>query len=62
MTFGSYGHYIQSDLNAGFGIGGTWTLEAGASVVDADVHRKDRTRGFRLQFIGPTLSVQVRDR
>jgi len=62
MTFGSYGHYIQSDLNAGFGIGRHLTLQAGASVVDADVHRKDRTRGFRLQFIGPTLSVQVRDR
>ncbi|HYR86406.1 MAG TPA: hypothetical protein VE422_20130 [Terriglobia bacterium] len=62
MSFGSHGHYIQSELNAGFGIGRHLTLQGGASVVDGDVHRTNRSKGFKLQFVGPTVSIQVRDR
>jgi hypothetical protein len=35
-------------------------IEAGYRVVDADIHRKDQTRGFTPRFTGPLFSIQFR--
>lgn len=62
MSLGSYGRYIESDMNLGFGLGRHFTLQVGANLVDLDVHKKDLSEGFKLRFIGPTVSIQLRDR
>ena len=60
MSLGDYGHYLEASLDAGIGIGRHITVLAGYRIVDADVHRRDRTRGFMPRFTGPVFSVQVR--
>ena len=60
MSLGSYGHYLQTSIQAGITLGRHLTLGAGYMLVDADVHRKDQTRGFTPRFTGPLFSLQVR--
>ena len=60
MALGSYGHFVEGAINAGVGLGRHVTLQAGYLLVDADVHRKDQTRGFTPRFTGPLFSVQLR--
>jgi hypothetical protein len=61
MSLGDYGHYLQVTGSVGVGLGRHLTLEAGYRLVDADVHRKDQTRGFSPRFSGLLLSLQLRD-
>jgi hypothetical protein len=60
MSLGSYGKYVQGDLNAGVVVIRFVRLQAGLNVVDADVHNT-AGRGFKLRFAGPIFSVQVHD-
>ncbi len=60
MSLGDYGHYVDGAINAGIGIGRRLTVLAGYRIADADVHRKDRTRGFTPRFTGPVFAVEVR--
>jgi hypothetical protein len=61
MSFGSYGRYFQANVNAGVAVARFVRLQAGFNLVDADVHQKDRTQGFKLRFAGPIFSVQLHD-
>jgi hypothetical protein len=61
MSLGDYGHYVDARVSGGIGLGRHLTIEAGYRLVDADVHRKDQTRGFAPHFTGPVFSVQIRD-
>jgi hypothetical protein len=60
MELGDYGHFVEGAINGGVGLGRHVILQAGYMVADADVHRKDRTRGFTPRFTGPVFSVQFR--
>ena len=60
MSFASYGHFVQANVEAGVGLGRHVILLAGYRFVDADVHRRDETRGFQPRFGGPLVSVQFR--
>lgn len=60
MTLGDYGHYVDASIEAGAGLGRHVTVLAGFRIADADVHRKDQTRGFSPRFTGPVFSVQFR--
>ena len=60
MSLGDYGHYVDASLEAGVGIGRHVAVLVGYRLVDADVHRRDQTRGFMPRFGGPVFSVQVR--
>jgi hypothetical protein len=61
MSLGSYGHFVQGIAQAGIGLGRHLTLQAGYMVADADVHRKDQTRGIAPRFTGPLFTIQIRD-
>ena len=60
MSLGSYGKYVQGDVNAGVAVMRFLRLQAGLNVVDADVHNS-AGRGFKLRFAGPLFSVQLHD-
>ena len=60
MTLGDYGHFVEGGINGGVGLGRHVTVQAGYRVADADVHRKDQTRGFTPRFSGAIFSVQFR--
>ena len=60
MSLGDYGHYVDAQVGGGLGLGRHLTIEIGYRVADADVHRKDQTRGFAPRFSGPMVSLQVR--
>lgn len=60
MSLGDYGHYLDASLDAGLGLGRHVTVLAGYRIADADVHRKDQTRGFTPRFTGPVFSLQFR--
>ncbi len=62
MGLGSYGHYLQFAVHGGVGIGRHLTVQAGYMLSNADVHRRDATRGFSPTFRGPIFALQVRDR
>jgi hypothetical protein len=61
MSLGDYGRYVEGGIHGGVGFGRHFTVEAGYRIVDADVHRKDETRGFTPRFTGPLFSIQVRE-
>jgi hypothetical protein len=61
MSLGDYGHFLQGAIHGGVGLGRHITVRVGYRVVDADVHRKDLTRGITPRFNGPVFSVQFRD-
>jgi hypothetical protein len=61
MTLGDYGHYVQGVASVGLNVGRHMTVLAGYLVVNADVHRRNGTRGFDPRFSGPVFSVQLRD-
>ena len=60
MSLGGYGHFLQASIRAGLNLGTHLTLEGGYMVVDADVHRKDQTRGFSPRFTGPLVGAAFR--
>jgi hypothetical protein len=62
MALGSYGHYLQFAVHGGVNISRRLTIQAGYMVSDADIHRKDRSRGFQPLFRGPVFGIQLRDR
>jgi hypothetical protein len=62
MPLGSYGHYFQTVVNVGVSLGNNLTAQAGYAYVNGDVHEKNNGDGFRLNFRGPVISIQFRDR
>jgi hypothetical protein len=62
FPLGSYGHYFQTGFNVGLSLGPNLTAQAGYAYVNADVHEKNNGDGFRLNFRGPMISIQFRDR
>ena len=46
----------------GVSLGHNLTAQVGYAYVNADVHEKNNGDGFRLNFRGPLLSIQFRDR
>ncbi len=61
MSFGSFGRYIQPNVNAALAIAPHVRLQAGFNLVDADAHTSERTKGFKVRFAGPIFSVQLHD-
>jgi hypothetical protein len=61
MSLGPYGHYVHANFNGGFRVFRYVRLQAGFSIVDMDVHEKNRSQGFKLRFTGPVFSVQIHD-
>jgi hypothetical protein len=59
MSFGSYGYYIQANIAAGIAVVRFLRLQAGFNWVEADVHKDDRSEGFKLRFAGPIFSLQL---
>ena len=62
MPLGSYGHYFQTVVNVGVSLGSNLTAQAGYAYVNGDIHEKNNGDGFRLNFRGPVISIQFRDR
>ncbi len=62
LPLGSYGHYVHTVINFGVGLGAHLTAQVGYSYLNADVHEKNNGDGFRLDFHGPVISIQFRDR
>jgi hypothetical protein len=62
LTFGTYGHYFQTVANVGVSLGRNLTAQAGYAYLNADIHEKNNGDGFRLNFRGPVISIQFRDR
>ena len=61
MSFGSYGRYIQPNVNAALAIAPHVRVQAGFNLVDADGNNSDRAKGFKVRFAGPIFSLQVHD-
>lgn len=60
MGFGSYGHYIEAQGNAGIGIGPV-TFQAGYRSVNADLHENSNGgSGIAARLTGPIFSMQWR--
>src|SRR5262245_30889096 len=62
FPLGTYGHYFQTVVNVGVSLGRNLTAQAGYGYINADVHEKNNGDGFRLNFRGPLISIQFRDR
>ncbi len=60
MSLGDFGHYVQAAVSAGLGFGRYMSIQAGYGVVDADVHKRDRSVAVTPSFHGPMFSLQVR--
>ncbi len=60
MGFGSYGHYVQANGNAGIGLG-PLTFQAGYRAVNVDLHQSSNGgSGLSARLQGPVFSVLVR--
>src|SRR5436190_7822712 len=57
-----YGHYFQTVVNVGVSLSHNLTAQVGYAYVNGDVHEKNNGDGFRLNFRGPVISIQFRDR
>jgi hypothetical protein len=62
FPLGTYGHYFQTVVNVGVSLGHNLTAQAGYGYVNANIHEKNNGDGFKLNFRGPLLSIQFRDR
>jgi hypothetical protein len=62
LPLGSYGHYVHTVINVGINLGSRLTAQLGYSLLNADVHEKNNGDGFKLDFRGPVISIQFRDR
>jgi hypothetical protein len=62
VPLGGYGHYIHTVINVGVGLSRNLTAQIGYSYLNADIHEKNNGDGFKLNFRGPVLSIQFRDR
>jgi hypothetical protein len=62
LPLGGYGHYIHTAIHAGISFGTHITAQVGYSYLNADVHEKNNGDGFKLDFRGPVISIQFRDR
>lgn len=60
MSLGAYGHYLQTSWYGGVNLGRHISLLAGYRLVDADIHRRDASRGFAPRFSGPAFWLQFR--
>ena len=60
MSLGDFGHYVQAAVNVGLGFSRYVTMQAGYGVVDADVHKRDRSVVVAPSFHGPMFSLQLR--
>jgi hypothetical protein len=61
MSLGSYGRYFHASIHTGFAVAPVLRLQAGFNFIDADLHQRDRTQGFKVRFGGPIFSVQLHD-
>jgi len=60
MGFGSYGHYVQANANAGVGLGPI-TLQAGYRAVNTDLHQSSNGgSGLSARLQGPIFSLMFR--
>ena len=60
MAFGSYGHYVQANGNAGVGLGPI-TLQAGYRAVNVDLHQSSNGgSGLSARLQGPIFSLLFR--
>jgi hypothetical protein len=62
LPLGGYGHYFQTIINIGVNMNENLTIQAGYSYLNADVHQRNSGNGFKLDFRGPVISLQFRDR
>jgi len=62
LPLGSYGHYLHTVANVGLSLGTRVTAQFGYSYLNADVHERNNGDGFKLDFRGPVISIQFRDR
>jgi hypothetical protein len=62
IALGDYGRYLQTTVQAGVRLGNHVILQEGYALLDADLHREDRTVRVQPRFHGPIISVQIRDR
>jgi len=60
MSLGDYGHFVQTSVRGGVNLSRHVSFLAGYMLVDADIHRKDHTRGFTPRFSGPVFSIEFR--
>ena len=60
MGFGSYGHYVEANGNAGIGVG-PLTFQAGYRAVNVDLHQSSNGgSGLSARLQGPIFSVLLR--
>jgi hypothetical protein len=60
MGFGSYGHYVQANANAGVGLG-PLTFQAGYRAVNVDLHQSSSGgSGITARLRGPIFSILFR--
>ncbi len=62
FPFGGYGHYFQTVVNVGLSLGHNLTAQFGYAYLNGDIHEKNNGDGFKLDFRGPLISIQFRDR
>jgi len=62
FPLGSYGHYFQTVVNVGLTLRRNLTAQAGYAYVNGDIHETNNGDGFKLNFRGPVISIQFRDR
>jgi hypothetical protein len=62
FPLGGYGHYAQTVVNFGVLLNPSLTAQLGYAYLNADIHEKNNGDGFKLNFRGPVISIQFRDR
>ena len=61
MSYGSFGRYIHTNVNASVAVSPHVRLQGGFNLVNGDAHDEAGTKGFKLRFAGPIFSVQLHD-
>ena len=62
LPLGGYGHYADALVNVGLSLSPNLTAQVGYAYLNADIHEKNNGDGFKLNFRGPIISIQFRDR
>jgi hypothetical protein len=62
LPLGGYGHYAQTVVNIGVLLNPNLTAQVGYAYLNTDIHEKNNGDGFKLNFRGPVISIQFRDR
>ena len=61
MTYGSFGRYLNPNVNAALAVTQHVRVQAGLNLVNANAHSDDGTKAFKIRFAGPIFSVQLHD-